>query len=268
MQVTTWLVLQWRWCFLSLCERARIKTAVFLCVILKMKLTFQSPTYRDWNASHFSSFYPAPICTHFSWHTFWWKHSPNARLPFIHFQKSLWKDGWTKKPQTLGAPEDLKEYLKPGQTGLCFSPVQVRDYYQHDCQNTTRKQTSVTAWLADSSAWRQLAQISSPCQGTVRTKTTHSIHTRLILHISFCKSTCFQSQTSHQSSSFKCSLFHECVSLALTQSEYTKRLYYSPFLQHHLKWDCLRKQNQFKFKERRGTKCLLLIAVQTGNKTS
>lgn len=44
MQVTTWLVLQWRLCFLSLCERARIKMASFVCVILKMKLTLQSPT--------------------------------------------------------------------------------------------------------------------------------------------------------------------------------------------------------------------------------
>ena len=68
--------------------------------------------------------------------------------------------------------------------------------------------------------------------------------------------------------SFKYSLFHECIPLALTQSEYTKTLYYSPFPQDNLKWDCQRKQKQFKLQERRGTKCLVLIAVQTGNKTS
>lgn len=148
--------------------------------------------------------------------------------------------GGPKKPQALGGPKDRKEYLKPGQTGLCFSPVQARDYYQCDPWHQLLEHNKKTRF-SNCSTRRQLCSEEArtglrplPGHGMHQDNTRHhrtprSSHPLLQIHLF--------PVTNFTLVFFplKYSLFHECISLASMQSEYTETLYYSPFLQHNLK---------------------------------
>lgn len=126
-------------------------------------------------------------------------------------QVPLVAGGWTKSPPSPGAPKDLKQCWRPGQTGLCFSPTPVRGFPRdlwHWLSKQSRKASSSTDCIQ--LAGTTLVWVSSPCQGTPRAKKRQSINTLLHLHISFWKPA-FITHNLYGNIHFpcECCLFHE-----------------------------------------------------------